>query len=221
MPERRQDQVAGPGGLQASRGVAGSVSRRRRGRDGGRSAGASRPWDGGSGSSTRLTTRLPAELFSSVSCLSLAALVGWTSTAPRALPTPPGNHSAGAVPGTVTRCPRAPFYKWGRGGLPWALTPGSPARRGQSPCDLSPGLCAFRALTGDSLGRLAPAGWGGSPQVHLIPGVEPELFPGETLISVPFLALPGRPGLGGADAGSGWGRGALLCAWGAQDGGRA
>lgn len=93
-----------------------------------------RPRGDGSGFfSTRLTARLPAELFSSVSCLSLAALVGRTSTAPRALPTPPGNHSARPVPGAVTRFPQAPFHGWGRGGLPLALTPGSPGPEAAEP----------------------------------------------------------------------------------------
>lgn len=93
-----------------------------------------RPRGDGSGFfSTRLTARLPAELFSSVSCLSLAALVGRTSTAPRALPTPPGNHNARPVPGAVTRFPQAPFHGWGRGGLPLALTPGSPGPEAAEP----------------------------------------------------------------------------------------
>lgn len=174
--------------------------RQEEGRDSTISAGVSGLRDGGSGfSSTRLTAGLPAELFSSVSCLSLAALVGRTSTAPRALPTPPGNHCARATPGAVTPSPRMGKRRPAPGPDPRLTRPGGSRAPPTSAWAWGP--------SGHSVGTL----WGGwsllgggeSPQVYLVPGAGPELFPGETLISVPFPALPGTPGLGGADAGSG------------------
>lgn len=132
--------------------------------------------DGSSVFSTRpLTAQLPAELFSSASCLSLTAKEGTVIS-------PAGNRSARAMfkhPGLLLSGTHFMDEETEAQGGP--LTP---THLSQSPGSTSTwrGTSALQAVMGSFPAGQASAGGGGCQPVGLSgPGVELDLFPGETL----------------------------------------